>query len=266
MKTFETVLLIITWCAWMQIQTITAFSPNFIRTNAGNTQVSVQRSRRHTYSYIIKSTKNDFEDLPDDDDSAGEEGKELAKQFYNQLKKREEAAKSQQRPEDADADADALENYNVKSSKKFTGRRGEIDSTGKPSAGLFAGGNGSVYASFPVDGQKPTGTRTRTPYSSSEVLSQRDGMMRDEINFMRVASSETTIIVQGILVLLLLGVTLYIGSTGGITDGSERFGAFDGMINEFNGLGDSIDFSAIVTDDASTTVAADVVKEGSVWL
>jgi len=64
----------------------------------------------------------------------------------------------------------------------------------------------------------------------------------------------------------LLGFTLYIGSTGGITDGSERFGTMEGMINEFNGLGDSIDFTALVNDDASTAVTADVVKEGSVWL
>ncbi len=230
----------------MQIQTIAAFSPRFVRINAGN-RLSSRRASR-----------TDFEDLPDE----SEEGKELAKQFYNQVKKREADARLQQtqmRPDDE-------ESYEVKKTKKFTGRAGEIDSSGKPSAGLFAGANGSVYA-FPVEGQPRPGARNNRPsYSSSESLSPRERMMRDEINFVRVASSEGTIIVQGILVLLLLGFTLYIGSTGGITDGSDRFGAMEGMVNEFNGLGESIDFSAIVNDDASSAITADAVKEGSVWL
>ena len=34
------------------------------------------------------------------------------------------------------------------------------------------------------------------------------------------------------------------------------------MINEFNGLGDSIDFSVLVNDDAATPTAAASVKKG----
>jgi hypothetical protein len=214
---------------------------------------------------VQMTSSSDFEDFPNDND-ASEEGKDLAKQFYQQVKKRDATKRDQE------------EQYDVKPKqlpKKFTGRRGEIDSTGTPSAGLFArgNGNGSVYAS-PVDRQGGGGrNRSSAPTvfsasSGADVLSNRDGMMRDEFNLVSAASNEVTILIQGILVLVLLGVTLYIGATGGITDGSERFGAMDGMINEFNGLGDSIDFSALVNDDVSTaaTVAADVVKEGSVWL
>lgn len=216
-------------------------------------------------SLVQMASSSDFEDFSDNDNdnNASDEGQELAKQFYQQVKKRDATKRDQE------------EQYDVSPNrpKKFTGRRGEIDSTGTPSAGLFArgNGNGSVYAS-PVDKQQVGGTnRSSAPTafsasSGADVLSNRDRMMRDEINFMNVASNEGTIVLQGILVLVLLGFTLYIGSTGGITDGSERFGTMEGMINEFNGLGDSIDFTALVNDDASTAVTADVVKEGSVWL
>mmetsp|Transcript_19094 Transcript_19094/g.28256 ORF Transcript_19094/g.28256 Transcript_19094/m.28256 type:complete len:262 (-) Transcript_19094:187-972(-) len=218
-------------------------------------------SRASSPSLVQMASSSDFEDFSSDKDSR-DEGQVLAKQFYQQVQKREAAKRDQE------------EQYDVTPvPKKFTGRRGEIDSTGTPSAGLFAkgNGNGSVYA-FPVERQGGAGRSSRpAAFSSSsgaDVLSPRDRMMRDEINFMRVASNEGTILLQGILVLVLLGFTLYIGSTGGITDGSERFGTMEGMINEFNGLGDSIDFSSLVNDDAatSTAVAADVVKEGSVWL
>lgn len=197
----------------------------------------------------------DFEDFQSEFD----DGKDLAKEFYKQVKKRENDSNLKQRSQLV---SDQQEEYEVKpkisngKSKKFTGRRGEIDSTGTPSAGLFSSGNGSVYA-FPVEKGS-----SRAGFSSSKALTTKDRMMRDEINFMRVASSEATIVLQGVLVLLLLGFTLYIGSTGGITDGSDRFGALDGMINEFNGLGDSIDFSGMVTDDAAEVP----IKEASVWL
>lgn len=274
MTSYDSLLLIITWLAWMQIQTM-AFSPLsfFTRIKAAPQQgdiFNLSRKSLPVYRYVLRSSQNNIDGFQND--NPDDEGKELAKQFYEQLKQREEASKNNI---NKSMRSDELENYEVKQNlsksknKKFTGRAGEIDSTGKPSAGLFAGGNGSVYASFPADGQGRTSGRNnngRSAYASSGALSQRDKMMRDEINFMRVASSEATIIVQGILVLLLLGFTLYIGSTGGITDGSDRFGAFDGMINEFNGMGESIDFSAIVNDDASTVITADTVKEGSVWL
>lgn len=210
-----------------------------------------------------KMSSKDFDDFAQFD---ADEGKDLAKEFYKQVKKREERsreASSMMNSNNANtSDDDAT--WEVKSSskeRKFTGRQGEIDSSGTPSAGLFSSQNGSVTA-FPVENRNP---RRSTVYGSSDALSNRDRMMRDEINFMRVASSESTIIIQGILVLLLLGFTLYVGSSGGITDGSDRFGALEGMANEFNGLGENIDFSSLI-NDGSTTVVEEVVKEGSLWL
>jgi hypothetical protein len=222
---------------------------------------SIRAFNRSPTSFLVQmASSSDFEDFSSNEESR-DEGQMLAKQFYQQVQKRE-AAKGLE------------EQYDIKPvPKKFTGRRGEIDSTGTPSAGLFArgNGNGSVYA-FPVEKQGGDGRSSRpTVFSSSsgaDVLSPRDRMMRDEMNFVSAASNEATILIQGVLVLVLLGFTLYIGSTGGITDGSERFGTMEGMINEFNGLGDSIDFSSLVNDEVATppAVAADVVKEGAVWL
>mmetsp|Transcript_6451 Transcript_6451/g.9442 ORF Transcript_6451/g.9442 Transcript_6451/m.9442 type:complete len:251 (-) Transcript_6451:249-1001(-) len=205
---------------------------------------------------------NDFDDFISDAD----EGKDLAKQFYKQVKKREEERARGASNVSTSSPSSSKETWDVQPQvpqKKFTGRRGEIDSTGTPSAGLFANENGSVYA-YPVDGTME-GRNSRPGYSpSSDVLTPRERMMRDEINFMRVASSEVTIIAQAVFVLIILAFTIYIGSTGGITDGSDRFGTMDGIANEYNGLGESIDFSSLVNDDSS--VVGSVVKEGSVWL
>jgi len=220
-------------------------------------------TRALLYKNIQCKMSKEFEDFSQYD---ADDGKDLAKEFYKQVKKREERsreASSMMNSKNANvSDDDAT--WEVKSTpkqKKFTGRQGEIDSSGTPSAGLFSSQNGSVTA-FPVENRNP---RSSTVYGSSDSLSKRDRMMRDEINFMRVASSEGTIIIQGILVLLLLGFILYVGSSGGITDGSDRFGALEGMVNEFNGFGENIDFSSLVNDE-STPVAEEVVKEGSLWL
>lgn len=222
-----------------------------------------QSTRALLHKNIQCKMSKDFEDFAQYD---ADDGKDLAKEFYKQVKKREERsreASSMMNSKNANLNDDDA-TWEVKSpskQKKFTGRQGEIDSSGTPSAGLFSSQNGSVTA-FPVENRNP---RRSTVYGSSDALSNRDRMMRDEINFMRVASNEGTIIIQGILVLLLLGFTLYVGSTGGITDGSDRFGALEGMVNEFNGLGENIDFSSLVNGD-STPVAEEVVKEGSLWL
>lgn len=190
---------------------------------------------------------NDFDDFISDAD----EGKDLAKQFYKQVKKREEIRNSRT----VRASTSSEETWDVQpqaSQRKFTGRRGEIDSTGTPSAGLFANENGSVYA-YPVDGRMKGRNR--------DVLTPRERMMRDEINLMRIASNEVTIVLQIIAVLAILAFTIYIGSTGGITDGSDRFGTADGIVTEFNGLGESIDFSSLINDDSGI-----VIKDDSVWL
>lgn len=109
---------------------------------------------------------------------------------------------------------------------------------------FFSSQSGSIYA---ID----TGKRSSfTRKGGNSDVSQRDSMLRDEINFMSVASNETTIIIQGVIVLLLLGFTLYVGFNGGITDGAERFGI---VPNEFNGLGvESFDFTDLRIDTDAT--------------
>lgn len=225
---------------------------------------------KRTFSFVNKASANDFDDFaPSNDDNAGDDGKDLAREFYKQVQKRELAERKSGRPSEMETNMDMdddnatweVAKKSSSSSKKFTGRRGEIDSSGTPSAGLFASQNGSVYASS----RRSAFAASTTASTTTDMLSPRDRMMRDEINFMRIASNEATIVVQAILVVILLCFTLYIGSTGGITDGSDRFGAMEGMVNEFNGLGESIDFSSLITDDAAVA-AGEVVKEGSLWL
>eukprot|EP00557_Chaetoceros_sp_GSL56_P004112 CAMPEP_0176487876 /NCGR_PEP_ID=MMETSP0200_2-20121128/6386_1 /TAXON_ID=947934 /ORGANISM="Chaetoceros sp., Strain GSL56" /LENGTH=188 /DNA_ID=CAMNT_0017884775 /DNA_START=1186 /DNA_END=1749 /DNA_ORIENTATION=+ len=184
---------------------------------------------------------SEFEDFQNSDESTSE-GRELARQFYQQVEKRKQAKNSLDE-EQYDLKNDF--NDSKDKNKKFTGRRGEIDSTGTPSAGLFARGNGSVYA-FPVEKRAIT---NRT--SGSNMLSPKEKMIRNEINFMNVASSEVTILLQGLLVIVLLLFAVYVGISGGITDGSERFG-----------VDDSLDFPGLLDDRVSSI---EVVKENSVW-
>ena len=101
-------------------------------------------------------------------------------------------------------------------------------------------------------------------------------MMRNEFNLISLASNELTLIAQAVLVLILLSATIYVGATGGITDGSDRFGASDGEINEYNGMGESLDLSKYMNDDSSISGmnirdganAATIIKDesSSVWL
>mmetsp|Transcript_14464 Transcript_14464/g.16433 ORF Transcript_14464/g.16433 Transcript_14464/m.16433 type:complete len:294 (-) Transcript_14464:295-1176(-) len=174
--------------------------------------------------------------------SEAEEAKELAHAFYEQLKLREEAA--------AEADQNALsgnndpnETYNP---RKYTGRisRGEMDSTFTPSAGLFATQNGSVYAI-------PANDNRRKVYSSRSSSSVKEDMLKKEINFVSLASNEVTLLLQGIFTILALSGAIYVGMSGGITDGSERFGTMDGIANEYNGLGENLDISNYINEDSS---------------
>lgn len=198
------------------------------------------------------SPNSEFEDFQSNNDDSSLEGQELARQFYKQVEQRKRANKSidQEQYEMKNDLNDGDDN-----SKKFTGRRGEIDSTGTPSAGLFARGNGSVYA-FPVERRGGRGRST-----SSDVLSARDRMMEKEINFMNFASNEVTIVLQGILVVILLVFAVYVGISGGITDGSERFSGAEEFMYEVNDRSESVDFSGFGLPDS-----VGIVNQDSVWL
>lgn len=212
----------------ISISAIYSFTPKA----TGIRSVAPCTQQLHTRLYLSE------DDAPDDD------GRELAEKFYEQMRKRQEQTSSNNNSSRDDETYEAVNRNRLGARRKFTGRRGERDSTGTPSAGLFSSQSGSIYA---ID----TGKRSSfTRKSGNTDITQRDSMLRDEINFMSVASNETTIIIQGFIVLLLLGFTLYVGFSGGITDGVERFGDIP---NEFNGLGvESFDFTNIRIDNDAT--------------
>lgn len=197
-----------------------------------------------------------------DDDTPNEAGRDLAEEFYKQMRKREEKVSRNDSSSKSNETYDVVSRNRLGSRRKFTGRAGERDSTGTPSAGLFSSQSGSIFA---ID----TGKRSAFTRNDKDISrNSRNEMLRDEINFMSVSSNETTIIVQGFIVLLLLGITLYVGLSGGITDGAERFGS---VPNEFNGLGvESFDFSNLQTDTPSMkmfdTLSVDGVKTTSVFI
>lgn len=230
----------------------------------------------------------DFDDFSIDEMEAAND---LAKEFYQQMKLRDEKKFSQSPSSSSGSETWEMKkspsknnNNNTtgknteKKSRKFTGRygTGDLDSTGTPSAGLFATQNGSVYAapgkrlqsSMQISNSR-SNNNNRVVSSSSERMSTRDQFMTQEFNLVSVASNELTLVIQGILVSVLLSFAIYIGMSGGITDGSDRFGAGEGLVNEYNGMGENIDLSKYINDDATiTSVIGDVAKDesSSVWL
>ena len=238
------------------------------------------------------SNANNGQDFDDFSLDEMEAANDLAKQFYQQIKLREEQQeKSSSSSEETweikkqDSSSSTTQNKNNKTTperknRKFTGRysTGDLDSTGTPSAGLFATQNGTVYAvpgkslqsSIQYSSNRRMNSNSRMISSaSSDRMSPRDRMMEQEFNLVGVASNEFTLIIQGVLVTALLSFAIYIGLSGGITDGSDRFGAGEGLVNEFNGMGENIDLSKYMNDDASiNSVIEGVVKDesSSVWL
>ena len=238
--------------------------------------------------FLTKAIKDDNNSNSDFDGFSNEDveaANDLAKEFYQQIKRREQQQQQQQQQlnqkqmkgEDEEEtwemnQPQKEEQQQQTPKRKFTGRftRGELDSTGTPSAGLFATQNGTVYA-MPASRRINIGTASSSS-RNNDRLSPREQMMSREFNLVSLASNELTLIVQGVLVMVILTFAIYIGATGGITDGSDRFGAAEGYINEYNGLGESVDFSSYTNDDSSTIT--NQIKDGlgqskddsSVWL
>ncbi len=238
-------------------------SPRLILHNAPALVLSSQHALG-----IMKAMKDDFDGFSNDEIEAAND---LAKEFYQQMKQREQ----QQQPKQGNEETWEKKKQSMSDSsttepkkRKFTGRfnRGELDSTGTPSAGLFATQNGTVYA-MPAPRRISIGTSSR----NSDRLSPREEMMRREFNLVSLASNELTLIIQGALVLVILTFAIYIGASGGITDGSDRFGASEGYINEYNGMGESLDYSSYTNDDSSK-INNQIIdgfqkkEDSSVWL
>lgn len=229
------------------------------------------------------NTNGDFDDFSMEEVEAANE---LTREFYKQIQLREQSPSSS-------SSASSIESWEVKNKsdsstidkqkkQKYTGRfsQGDLDSTGTPSAGLFSTQNGSVYAvpnkrSF-IQSSSSASSSSINGNNNDGQLSPRDKMMRQEFNLVSLASNEVSLIVQGVLVSITLFFAIYIGASGGITDGSDRFAVVDGdssgvIVNEYNGMGESLDFSRYRTDDASTApspLIEGLIKEksSSVWL
>jgi len=90
--------------------------------------------------------------------------------------------------------------------------------------------------------------------------------MRSEFNLVSFAGGERSILLQLSLALALLGAVLYIGFTGGITDGSERFVLeTDEYFNDVA--------QTIITTNEDTSTSNNIIDEvirtsqtGSIWL
>lgn len=223
---------------------------------------------------------NDFSSGEAGEKEEEEEARLLAQQFYQQMKIRDKQkgnesggstsnissstpSLSSQAPKSSFDSVE--ETYSVSppaptKRTKFTGRTREVDSTGTPSAGLFSRNNASVMA-FPA-----SSAESRSISSSSSRASTKERMMQQEFNLLRVASNETILILQMVGVLALLGFTVYVGLSGGITDGSDRFGD---ALNEYNGGMEVLDFrgsNSVENLIQEGTSSSTMSSSSDVWL
>ena len=218
---------------------------------------SLSRQRYHRIQLHSNSNDNDSKYIYNDFGSNNEEtnqsndslnnpnddGQLLAQEFYQQVRQREVSAQRKTTSNNNNNNNSNNPTWEMNDSSSYTKnfytrKRGDLDSTGTPSAGLFANRNGSVYA-YPTSPTTSTTSRrlsTSSSSSSSSSSSAKDKIMRTEFNILSLASNEFTLLVQLSLVLLLLSFSVYIGLTGGITDGSERFISADydsGLVMEY---------------------------------
>ena len=149
--------------------------------------------------------------------------------------------------------------------KKFTGAASNVtprlDSTGSPSAGLFSGRGGSVF-SYP-DGSMGAGPASASGGDAAAPAGDaRSRMMQREFNLVSWASGAGFYALAALLAVSLVGV-LYVGATGGITDGSERFVE----ASEFNVIGDfTAEGNGIAPDDWKNAEIPSKMEGTSVWL
>ena len=149
--------------------------------------------------------------------------------------------------------------------KKFTGAASNVpprlDSTGSPSAGLFSGRGGSVF-SYP-DGSMGAGPASASGGDAAAPAGDaRSRMMQREFNLVSWASGAGFYALAALLAVSLVGV-LYVGATGGITDGSERFVE----ASEFNVIGDfTSEGNGITPDDWKDAAIPPKMEGTSVWL
>ena len=170
----------------------------------------------------------EFEEFSSPDKSLSE-GSDLASEFFKQIRIRNERDADDEEQELL-AGQKSLSTKNTEavginmlsstsSQSKFTGREtSEIDS----SSSL----NPDVYSLSRRD-------ESRRMFSNdgADLLSAKDRIMGTEFDLLRIPTSSTSIIFQAILSLAFLGYAIFVGMSGGITNGADRFG----QTSEFNG-------------------------------
>ena len=183
-------------------------------------------SSRRWLTTFLNSKGVDFDDFASIGDASSDEGEQLAKQFYKQLRDREETAKPDRTPEllsEEEArqiNRDAFRLRTEVPTRKFTGRRDELP----PSAGLFSGQGASVYS----------------------VPSPRQRMAENEFNL--VGRAERLALVQTSLTVFLLVVGIFVGVTGGISS-NDWSAVIDSLDTSIEGIEEAL---PIPTDDATS--------------
>lgn len=86
----------------------------------------------------------------------------------------------------------------------------------------------------------------------------RSGMMRQEFDMVSGATSGTSFFLQAGLILVTLAFYLFVGLTGGITDGAERIA--EDATTDFNAYFDNVDLGAVLEK------AEAAPGEGTIWL
>jgi hypothetical protein len=134
-------------------------------------------------------SSEDFDDISSSiGDAASPDGEALAKEFYQQIRQRDEGGQD-------DVPRTTGSVTSPVTSRKYVGQSRSSRNPSEPSAGLFSGRGVSVYS-----------VPRATP---------RQRMMENEFNL--VGRNETTLLIQIAVTLAFLTFALYIGMTGGIT-------------------------------------------------
>lgn len=174
------------------------------------------------------------------EDKADEDGEQMARDFFKQVQKRDEASLSTQGNKD--------EPYS--------------DDTPIPRPALDASGEAQAPVVVP---RKFTGGGEQSlfsPETSQQQETPADRMREQEFNL--AGRFQNTLPIQAAILAASILFISYVGLTGGITDGSERF--FDDEVEIMGGY--SIDDFRSDTDNTSPSSGVEIIRQAdeSVWL
>ena len=186
------------------------------------------------------------------------EGEELAKELYEEVKIREFRAKLE---EDIKIESSKVEEYEkrARNNKPFSRRKEVKNGKDVPVSKRFLKDNDEMN----LFSMGPDSTLFNSyNLSGSGNNRVRANMMSQEFSLLEQSSSERGILIQASFVVLLLIFYLYVGITGGITDG----GAGGEFAYEEVALPDASTFFESISSLEDTASPASEVSSESVWL